>query len=52
LTTPKFTKDFIVECDASGNGIGIVLMKKGRPLSFENRPLKRKDLHRPISEKE
>jgi hypothetical protein len=52
LTTPNFAKTFIVECDASRNGIGVVLMQEGRNLSFESRPLKGKDLHKPIYEKE
>jgi hypothetical protein len=52
VTTPDFTKTFIVECDASRNDIGVVLMQGGRPLSFESQPLKGKDLHKPIYEKE
>jgi hypothetical protein len=52
LTTPQFTKTFIVECDALGNSIGVVLMQEGRPLDFESHTLKGKDLHKPIYEKE
>jgi hypothetical protein len=52
LTTPDFTKTFIVECDGWRNGICVVLMQEGRPLAFESRPLKGKDLHKPIYENE
>jgi hypothetical protein len=52
LTKPYFTKTFIVECDASGNGIGAIIMQQGRPLDFESRSLKGKDLHKPIYENE
>ena len=52
LTTPDFTKTFVVECDSLGNGIGVVLMKEGRSIDFESRPIKGNDLHKPIYEKE
>ena len=52
LETPDFTKTFIVECDASRNGIGVVLMQEGHPFSFTSHPIKGKNLKNPIYEKE
>jgi len=34
LEKPHFGKTVIVKCDASRQGIGVVLMQEGRPLAF------------------
>jgi hypothetical protein len=47
-----FTKNFVLECDASGKGIGVVLMKDVRPLDFTNKQLSDRHLGQSIYEKE
>jgi hypothetical protein len=52
LAIPDFTKTFVLECDTSGKGIDVVLMKEGRPLAFTSKQLSKKNLGKPIYEKQ
>lgn len=52
LRLPDFNKQFILEIDASNNGIGAVLVQEGKPIAFLSQALAPRYLRLSIYEKE
>ena len=52
LGLPDFDKTFILEIDASGTDVGVVLVQEGRPLAFLSQVLSPKHSGLSIYEKE
>lgn len=44
LALPSFSMTFTIHCDAFANAIGVVLMQKGRSITFYNQNLKGRSL--------
>ena len=43
LSAPDFSKSFVLECDVSGDGLGVVLVKHNHPTAFESRKFKSRE---------
>ena len=52
LVVPNFSKTFVLECDASRKGLGVILMQEGHPLEFTNKYFCNKNLGKSSYKKE
>ncbi|XP_073151826.1 uncharacterized protein [Henckelia pumila] len=52
LRMPDFCQEFVVECDASGQGVGAVLIQEGKPIAYYSKALADKALTKSAYERE
>ncbi|GAU22915.1 hypothetical protein TSUD_377270 [Trifolium subterraneum] len=52
LALPNFSKDLLIECDASGEGLGAILMQDGEPIAYFSKAIGGRNLTKSAYEKE
>ena len=52
LAVPNFEELFVIESDASGKGIGAILMQQGRPLAYMSKALSERAQKKSVYERE
>ncbi|GAU40484.1 hypothetical protein TSUD_286390 [Trifolium subterraneum] len=52
LALPDFSKNFLIECDASGEGLGAILMQDRKPIAYFSKALSGRNLTKSTYEKE